>query len=64
MLATASGQREVMRELINHGADVNAVSSTGQTALWYARSAGDDATLRILTAAGAVAEGRCSVPGG
>jgi ankyrin repeat protein len=63
MMATASGQHAVMRELINHAADVNAVSSTGQTALWFARSSGDAATVRILTAAGAVAEGRCSMPG-
>jgi len=44
------------------GADVNAVNPTGQTALWRARHGDDEEAARILIAAGAVAEGRCSVP--
>jgi ankyrin repeat protein len=62
MLAVQSGQHEVMHELIERGANVDAANATGQTALWYARMGDDDEAVRILTAAGGVAEGHSAAP--
>ena len=57
MVAVLHGEHEVMCELVEHGANVDAVNPTGQTALWYARMVSDEEAVRILIAGGARAEG-------
>jgi ankyrin repeat protein len=58
MVAAMNGHHDVMRELIDRGAKVNAAARpTGRTALWYARVNDDEDAVRLLIAAGAVAEG-------
>jgi ankyrin repeat protein len=63
MGATMNGHYDVMRELIDHGANLDATSALGRTALWWARVGDDEEAVRILLAAGAVAEGRAAREG-
>jgi uncharacterized protein len=58
--SSLGGHHDVMHKLIESGADVNAANAYGHTALWYARVSDDAEVVRILTAAGAVAEGHPS----
>ena len=57
------GDHDVMRELVERGANVDAVNPTGQTALWYARMGGDEEAVRILIAGSACTEGRSARSG-
>lgn len=51
--AAASGNREVVRELIHHGANINQTSKAGKTALILAAQSGEYETVNILIHAGA-----------
>ena len=51
--AANEGRKEVVAFLLNHGADVNSVTHSGNTALHYAASHNYCPTVRILLAHGA-----------
>lgn len=53
MEAASAGHVEIIRLLIQHNADVNAQSSTGNTPLMYACAAGRVDAVKELLAAGA-----------
>ncbi|XP_046405893.1 uncharacterized protein LOC124170897 isoform X3 [Ischnura elegans] len=56
MEASSAGHVEVVRLLINHGADVNAQSSSGNTPLMYACAGGHEEVVRVLLSANAKVE--------
>jgi ankyrin repeat protein len=53
MLASMTGDPEIINLLIGKGADVNARSASGYTALMYVSSKGDKATAKLLIEKGA-----------
>jgi ankyrin repeat protein len=52
-LAALDGDVSLVRELIEHGADINAQTGAGQTALWYACYSGNVDAIKELLANGA-----------
>jgi ankyrin repeat protein len=62
MLAALYTHHQIMHELIEHGAHVDAANKFDRTALWHARVSGDNESVRILIAAGAIDEGKPDAP--
>jgi ankyrin repeat protein len=62
MLAALYVHPQIVHELIEHGAHVDAANEFHHTALWHARVSGDNESVRILIAAGAVDEGDSDAP--
>src|SRR5437762_2588901 len=64
MLAVASETQDaaIVRRLVHAGADVNAKSAAGETALDWARKFGDRDVISILTAEGAHEASKYSAP--
>nr|XP_018668743.1 ankyrin repeat domain-containing protein 17 isoform X3 [Ciona intestinalis] len=56
MEASSGGYSDIVRLLLSHGADVNATSNTGNTALTYACCGGYEDVVRLLVDAGAELE--------
>ncbi len=56
MEAASGGYSDIVKLLIDHGANVNAKSSVGNTALTYACCGGYEEVVRILLEAGADVE--------
>ncbi|TWU59732.1 Ankyrin repeats (3 copies) [Rubripirellula tenax] len=52
-LAALDGDQLLIRELIRHGADVDAQCGTGQTPLWFACNGGHYEAIKELLASGA-----------
>lgn len=50
MFAAYNGNREIARELLDHGADVNAQNERGETALQIALDTGNEDVASLLTA--------------
>ena len=40
----------IVQTLIEHGADLNAITKDGHNAIWYAQKSGCQAVIRILNA--------------
>src|SRR5262249_22422286 len=59
--AARNGDTEIVRRLIEHGADVNAKNPRGQTVLYCAGGHGHVDTLQLLLDAGADGEARKSL---
>ena len=53
MLAAGTARADLVRALLDAGADVNAVNARGGTALMYAATAGDPETINVLLSHGA-----------
>lgn len=56
MESASAGHVDIVRLLIAHGADVNAVSSSGNTPLMYACAGGHEECVRALLENGANVE--------
>ena len=54
MIAAGMGQREIVVELLNHGADINARESLGQSALGVAIEKNQTEVANILEKRGAI----------
>jgi uncharacterized protein len=53
MWAAHEGHADILRLLLDHGADLQARKPSGETALWYAAQQGQLGTTQILLQAGA-----------